>query len=72
MLEQIQRRATKMIRAALLQGQTERARIVQPGKEKSLVTPYNTFQCLGGSLQDCWEGLFTRALVTGQWVMALN
>lgn len=73
MLEQIQRRAMKMIKASLFQGQDERAGVAQPGKDKTLGTPCNTFQCLRVSCKNATEGLFTKKhVVIGQQVMALN
>ena len=61
LLEQVQKRATKVVRGARappLQGQAERAGALQPGEEKALIGPYRGLLVPEGGLQVSWgEGL---------------
>ncbi|CAN0000740.1 unnamed protein product, partial [Bubo scandiacus] len=46
---------------SLIQGEAEKAGIVQPGEEKAPGGSYQSFQYLKGAYRKDVEGLFTRA-----------
>jgi len=71
LLEWVQRRAAK-IGTTLLRGNAERVGVAQPGEEKALGRPYSSLPVPEGAYKKAGEGVFTRHVVTGQGVMALN
>ena len=65
LLEQIQRRATKMIRGMEHLSYEDRLRVwvVQPGEEKAPGRPYSGLPVPKGGLQERWGGTFYKGLL---------